>query len=124
MMRQAQEMQGKMRRMQEELANRQITAEAGGVVKATVNGKLVFNTEGSVPGNAISPQPQCDRGYLIGSVVDAFGRPIKFDGLIGDAVLRETGTAVGAYTAIPIQADPFLAPGDPGNGLAPRELAL
>src|SRR5262249_22849614 len=36
---------------------------------------------------------------------------IKFDGLIGDAVIRETPTAVGAYTAIPIQADPALTTG-------------
>src|SRR5262249_47754971 len=33
----------------------------------------------------------------------------KFDGLIGDAVLRESGTAQAAYPAIPIQADPALA---------------
>jgi hypothetical protein len=46
-------------------------------------------------------------------VVDAAGRPIKFDGLIGDAVVRETGTSVGAYTAISIQAHPALAPGAP-----------
>jgi len=75
----------------------------------TVNGKLVFNTEGLLPGNTLAPQPQCDRGYLIAWVIDTSDRPIKFDGLIGDAVLRETGTAVGAYTAIPIQADPLLA---------------
>ena len=40
LMKQAQEMQGRMTRMQEELARREITAEAGGVVKATVNGRL------------------------------------------------------------------------------------
>ena len=40
-MRQAQEMQGKMARMQEELAKKQITADAGGgMVQATVNGRL------------------------------------------------------------------------------------
>ncbi len=77
----------------------------------TVNGKVVFNTEGVLPGNALSPQPQCDRGYLIAWVIDTSDRPIKFDGLIGDAVLRETGTSVGGYTAIPIQADPALANG-------------
>jgi hypothetical protein len=79
----------------------------------TVNGKVVFNTEGILPGNVLSPQPQCDRGYLIAWVIDTFDRPIKFDGLIGDAVLRETGTSVGAYTAIPIQADPALATNAP-----------
>ena len=40
LMRQAQDMQGKVARMQEELARREITADAGGMVQATVNGKL------------------------------------------------------------------------------------
>src|SRR5262245_40444331 len=72
----------------------------------TVNGKLVFNPEATVPpGNLFAPIPACSRGYLIGWVVDQFDRPIKFDGLIGDAVLRESATAVSAYNAIPIQAD-------------------
>jgi hypothetical protein len=38
-------------------------------------------------------------------------RPIKFDGLIGDAVLRVSGSALASYNAIPIQADPALANG-------------
>ena len=83
----------------------------------TVNGKLVFNPEsmtitGDIP--APVPFPDCPRGYLIGWVVNpANDQPIKFDGLIGDAVLRESGTAVSAYGAIPIQADPGLANGVP-----------
>src|SRR5437764_11014551 len=41
LMRQAQEMQGKMAKMQEELAKKQITADAGGgMVQATVNGRM------------------------------------------------------------------------------------
>src|SRR6266436_6389969 len=41
LMKQAQEMQGKMQQMQEEMARRQITADAGGgMVQATVNGRL------------------------------------------------------------------------------------
>ena len=41
LMKQAQEMQGKMQQMQEELSRRQITADAGGgMVQATVNGRL------------------------------------------------------------------------------------
>src|SRR5437763_17065769 len=41
LMKQAQEMQGKMRQMQDELAKKQITADAGGgMVQATVNGKM------------------------------------------------------------------------------------
>lgn len=41
LMKQAQEMQGKMRQMQDELAKKQITADAGGgMVQATCNGKM------------------------------------------------------------------------------------
>jgi len=41
LMKQAQEMQGKMAKMQDDLARKQITADAGaGMVQATVNGKL------------------------------------------------------------------------------------
>ncbi len=41
LMRQAQEMQGKMAQMQESLARKQITADAGaGMVQATVNGRM------------------------------------------------------------------------------------
>ena len=80
--------------------------------QTTVNGKLIFNPEGAPPGNFITPIPQCQRGYLIGWVISpATDLPIKFDGLIGDAVLRESDTAVSAYNAIPIQADPALASG-------------
>ena len=63
-------------------------------------------------------------GYLIGWVVDNSDRAIKFDGLIGDAVLRGpqnidaagfippgTSTAVSAYQGITIQADTALANG-------------
>src|SRR5262249_14637013 len=80
--------------------------------QTTVNGKIIFNTESTTPpGNFITPFPACDRGYLIGWVIDQSDRPIKFDGLIGDAVLRQSDTALSAYTAIPIQADPALATG-------------
>jgi hypothetical protein len=73
--------------------------------QTTVNGKLIFNPEGAPPGNFITPIPQCQRGYLIGWVINSSDQPIKFDGLIGDAVLRESDTAVSAYNAIPIQAN-------------------
>src|SRR3989442_13373835 len=35
----------------------------------------------------------CDRGYVIVWVVNINGTPIKFDGLIGDAILREANGA-------------------------------
>jgi len=77
--------------------------------QVTVNGKLVFNPEAiTPPGNFITPIPHCDRGYLIGWVINSADQPIKFDGLIGDAVIRESATAVSAYNAIPIQAHPGL----------------
>jgi hypothetical protein len=80
--------------------------------QTTVNGKLIFNPEGAPPENFITPIPQCQRGYLIGWVIDQADLGIKFDGLIGDAVLRESDTAVSAYNAIPIQANPATNPGD------------
>lgn len=90
----------------------------------TIGGKLVFNTEGTqAPGNFTPTAiPPCARGYLIAWVEDAnTQRAIKFDGLIGDAVLRESNTSVTAYNAIPIQADTNWPLGadivlDPTNG--------
>jgi hypothetical protein len=37
-------------------------------------------------------------------VIDTSDQPIKYDGLIGDAVIRETSQDAAAYNAIPIQA--------------------
>jgi hypothetical protein len=86
-----------------------------------VNGKAVFNPE-NLPVNGsvrhVVPKPAfnadgtlCTKGYLIGYVIDTSDRPIKFDGLIGDAVLRVSGTAVQAYRAVTLQADTALATG-------------
>jgi hypothetical protein len=104
-------------------ANSYLCRESDFFASTTINGKLVFNTEGINPGNFLVPfTPPCERGYLIGWVVNSSNQPIKFDGLIGDAVLRESGTAVASYNAIPIQAAPALAinalvPLAPGGGL-------
>src|SRR2546422_8530731 len=101
-----------------------ICAEASFDLETTVGGSLYFNPEGVVvvlgvatanafPSNAKTtiPVPPCDRGYLIVWAVDSFGRAIKQDGLIGDAVLRDapgdvdiTTFSAGGYNAIPIQA--------------------
>jgi hypothetical protein len=91
-------------------------------VVLSVNGKLAFSADGT-PINSNSPtvpQPNCPNGYLIGWVINTSDQPIKFDGLIGDAVLRGPNLAAGpsaglstsvqAYKAITIQADPVLAP--------------
>src|SRR5215813_13830662 len=74
---------------------------------------LVPNAQGTADGvgTRFVPAPQCPRGYLIGWVINTSDQPIKFDGLIGDGVLRESGAALASYVGIPIQADPALANG-------------
>jgi hypothetical protein len=97
--------------------NSQICRENNFDITTTVNGKVVFGPDGiPIPGSApvtpgTPPAALCGMGYLIGWVIDTSDRPIKFDGLIGDAVIHESSTAVGAYNAIPIQADTALATG-------------
>jgi len=92
-------------------------------VNITVSGKLAFSANG-LPINSNSPPgvpaPPCARGYLIGWVISpANDLPIKFDGLIGNAVIRNGNLVAGpnagssnglsAYSAVTIQADPALA---------------
>jgi hypothetical protein len=109
-------------------------AETSFDLETTVNGSLYFNPEGvtvigglitanAFPSNATTtipePPPGCEGGYLIVWVTD--GRvPIKFDGLIGDAIIREVtvGTfpetfSARAYNAIPIQAASIRTAGAP-----------
>jgi hypothetical protein len=83
-------------------------------VTATVWEKIVLVPNGSFDGVSTKtvPAAPCHNGYLIGWVISpANDQPIKFDGLVGDAVLRKTGAAIASYSAIPIQADPALAKG-------------
>jgi hypothetical protein len=122
----------------------QFAATGGGVcvendffVNLTVNGKVWFSpeggfTSGDLPGQIV-PQAPCNRGYLIGFVSN-IGRlegdntavfansdaPIRFDGLIGDAVMRNTPQDLQAFRAITIQADPNTAEETAltGNGTA------
>jgi len=90
-------------------------------VNLSIDGKLAFPADGAVPGtywvNAPRvPAPPCPRGYLIGWVVNAGDQPIKFDGLIGNAVIRNpnlvagpdagSSTGLSAYAAMQIQAVP------------------
>jgi hypothetical protein len=65
------------------------------------------------------PAPPCDYGYLIAWVVDTQDRPIKYDALIGDAILRDANGGTSAYNGIPIQAVSTLAHGAfiPGGNL-------
>ena len=93
------------------------------VIRTTVNASLYFSPTSAADmvnlGLLATPVPEtalplCDRGYLVVWVVDVNGNPIKFDGLIGDAILRTQtaapvegflgSAAAGQYNAIPIQA--------------------
>ena len=98
----------------------------------TINGKVAFSADGTAPftqafGGTVPLRvaaPQCKNGYLIAWVVNNGNQPIKFDGLIGDAVVRGPtmadstsvkggfSTAVSAYPAIPIQANTASLSGD------------
>src|SRR6267143_6138028 len=78
----------------------------------SMNGKVAFSADGD-PINSNSPTtsvPPCPRGYLIGWVENTVDQPIRFDGLIGNAVIRGpnllapspqagSSTAVSAYNA-------------------------
>jgi hypothetical protein len=86
----------------------------------TVDGKAVFNPEaiqlvGDLKQASVrkpgfnADGTLCTKGYLIGYVVNLSDQPIKYDGLIGDAVLRVDPAAVQAYRAFTIQADTALA---------------
>jgi hypothetical protein len=97
-----------------------ITATVFEKIVLTPNGETVIGN-GGVP-NHFSPAANCTQGggYLIAWVINpANDKPIKFDGLIGDAHLRPgspvgglgSPTALADYDAIPIQADPRLANG-------------
>ncbi|PYM44445.1 MAG: hypothetical protein DME12_00290 [Candidatus Rokuibacteriota bacterium] len=93
-------------------------AESAFTLATTVNGTLVFSPED------VSTTPLCDRGYLIAWVVDNAGNAIKFDGLIGDAVIRESPTSARAYNALPIQAAKWLQTGDPTDANGDGALAF
>jgi len=100
-------------------------------VNATVFEKIVLTPNGEAAGSypaaggglptKFVPAAHCPNGggYLIGWVIrPSDDKPVKFDGLIGDGVLRPgspnplqagSPTALASYNAIPIQADPKLA---------------
>jgi hypothetical protein len=111
-----------------DLAGSFICKETDFDVTATVFEKIVLVPDGTQQNGYASglptktvPAAPCSGGYLIGWVITpASDSPIKFDGLIGDAVVRASPTAQASYNAIPIQADPRLANAAPittnGNG--------
>ena len=79
-------------------------------LRTTVKGTIWFNPEnaGSRTTSTVVPRPPCARGWLIVWVVSpddgSNPRAIKFDGLLGNATLRNARNSIGAYNAIPIQA--------------------
>jgi hypothetical protein len=76
------------------------------------NGTLQNGYASGLPTKTVPAAP-CPGGYLIGWVITpSSDTPTKFDGLIGDAVVRLSGTSQGSYNAIPIQADPNLVSGE------------
>src|SRR5215475_11522944 len=78
----------------------------------TVHGTLYFNPENvASASNFPVPAPPCNAGYLIVWAVNANGNPIKFDGLVGDVVIRVGANDASAYNAIPIQAVSTVPPG-------------
>jgi len=103
--------------------NSNICREEDFDVNITVPGKLAFSANGlaiNLNSPPLVPAPPCARGYLIGWVISPTNDlPIKFDGLVGNAVIRNPNlvagpnagmsTGLSAYNAIPIQADPALA---------------
>jgi len=98
--------------------NSNICPEEDFEVNITVPGKLAFSANGlaiNLNSPPLVPAPPCARGYLIGWVISPTNDlPVKFDGLVGNAVIRNPNLAAGpnagmstglsAYNAIPIQA--------------------
>jgi hypothetical protein len=78
-------------------------------LSVTINGTVVFDANGNG-----APRPPCPNGYLIAWVTDGWSTPnaIKFDSLIGDAVLRTSVAGARAYNALPIQAGEWLQTND------------
>lgn len=70
-------------------------------IHTTVFGTVEFDADG---GENL-PRPSCDHGYLIVWAEDGFGNRISFNGLIGTAVIRGSGTSWRAYNALPIQSN-------------------
>jgi hypothetical protein len=90
-----------------------ICRETSFVLFTRINGKITLSPNGqSSVGNI--PVAPCQHGYLLVLVVNLSDQPIKFDGLIGDAVVRLSGSAESAYDGVPVQAADTL-PADTGR---------
>jgi len=97
----------------EDIASKYICKDAGFEISVAPNSRVSFSPEdaGGPNENAAASAP-CPRGYLIGWVIDrSTSRPLKFDALSGQAVLRDAEGRVEKYQAITIQAEPNLTSG-------------
>jgi hypothetical protein len=92
-------------------ASNYVCKEADFDVKLSVNGKALVNPENpNLLENNVGSAAPCASGYLIGWVISpSTGRPIKYDGLSGSAILRDGGGMTQSYEAFAIQADRNLA---------------
>ena len=94
----------------QDIASMYVCKETGFDLALSIDGKVKFNPDNlPLPENARVPAAPCPQGYLIGWVTDDSHRPIKYDGLIGDAILRDRSGAIETYDAIQIRAEPNLA---------------
>ena len=99
-----------MRPTEANLAGSFICQEADFDVTAAVFEKIVLVADGAPQNGYASglrtktvPAVPVLAGILIGwAITPTSDTPIKFDGLIGDAVVRTSGTAQAGYNAIPI----------------------
>src|SRR5262245_20525722 len=86
-------------------AEKYICDETNFDLVSTVTGTIVINPANAGHFTQRVPLPPCAAGYLIVWVINPSDQPIKYDALLGDAVLREVDGAVSAYNGIPIQAN-------------------
>jgi hypothetical protein len=95
----------------EDIAPKYVCKETDFDVVVSVNGRVLLNPEDTrFPGDYFGSASPCPKGYLVGWVISPnTGRPIKYDALTGNAVLRDPSGAIESYEAIAIRADPNLA---------------
>jgi hypothetical protein len=104
-------------------ASNYVCQEADFDVRLSVNGKASFNPENpNLLENNVGSAAPCESGYLIGWVISpVIGRPIKYDGLTGSAILRNGSGVTQSYEAFAIEADRNLANrAEISTGIDPR----
>ena len=99
--------------------NSNICQEEDFDVWLSINGKVAFSADGTpINGNSppLVPAPPCARGYLIGWVISPINDlPVKFDGLIGNAVIRNPDLVAGPNAGSSTAVSAYSADHDPGR---------